>query len=73
MVIKMKSKPCLFNLHSYCIVYNKLEKEDNPEIKDMLNKFGTREWVTLYCAYCIKSLYAKAKERSSKYSVVNTL
>jgi len=57
---------CLFNLHTYCIV---LDKVENPELP-----YGSVEFVKLYCAMCVKSAYAKAKHKLvNRYSVVNTL
>jgi len=42
--------------------------------KEITSKWGTDEWIKIYCAMCVKSLYAKAKFKAvSKYSVVNTL
>jgi len=61
-------KPCIYGLHSYCIVYRHIgESNSKPE-------WGSEEWVKLHCSLCIKATYAKAKIRLVKgYSVVNTL
>jgi len=64
-----ETKPCLYGLHSYCIVEKRLR--DNG--KDTSN-WGSIDWIKLNCSLCIKSMYAKAKIRMvSKFSVVNTL
>lgn len=63
-------RPCLFDLHATCIVYERLRKY-HPEAKEILNKkWGTPEWVKLYCSMCAKMAYAKAK---NSIRVVNTL
>lgn len=66
---------CLFSLHRKCVVLEKLlEQLPEDKAKELLQKWGTDEWVKLYCAMCVKSLYAKAKFKAvNRYSVVNTL
>jgi len=62
-------KPCIYGLHSYCIVEEYLKKNN----KDTSN-WGSEDWIKLNCSMCIKATYAKAKMRLVKgYSVVNTL
>jgi len=65
-------KPCIYGLHSYCIVFSNLMK--NGFSKEELEKWGKEDWIKLHCAMCIKAMYARAKWKSIKgYSVVNTL
>ena len=60
-----KEYKCLFDLHKYCIVMNRVE----PRVM-----FGDVEFVKLYCSMCVKARYAKAKFKLiNRYSVVNTL
>ena len=62
-------KPCIYGLHSYCIVERHLR-----ESKIDTSNWGSEEWIKLHCSMCIKATYAKAKIRLVKgYSVVNTL
>jgi len=62
-------KPCLYGLHSYCVVERML-RDNKIETKN----WGSEDWVKVHCAMCVKALYAKAKWKSVKaYSVVNTL
>ena len=66
---------CLFSIHRRCVVLEKLlERLSEDKAKELLQKWGTDEWVKLYCAMCVKSLYARAKFKAvNRYSVVNTL
>ena len=67
---------CLFSIHRKCVVLEKLLEslKDEKQKQELLQKWGTDEWVKLYCAMCVKSLYAKAKFKAvNRYSVVNTL
>jgi len=58
---------CLFNLHSYCLVKERLGNKLELE-------FGSVEFVKLYCGLCVKSMYAKSKFKLiNRFSVVNTL
>jgi len=64
-----ETKPCIYGLHKYCIVYKHL-KENNIDVSN----WGSTDWIRLHCAMCVKAVYAKAKKRLvSKYTVVNTL
>ena len=63
-------RPCLFNLHPYCIVYETLVKYHRDQKKLFDDKWGSPEWVKIYCAMCMKAAYAKAK---NSIRVVNTL
>lgn len=61
----MAEYKCLFNLHKYCIVLNKIQTK---------YYYGEDEFIRMYCGMCVKTVYAKAKLRlSRRYSVVNTL
>jgi len=65
----MSKKPCLYGLHSYCIVERHLREQSIDT-----SNWGSEEWIKLHCSMCIKATYAKAKIRLVKgYSVVNTL
>jgi len=58
-------KPCIFNLHTYCLVADKIELEV---------RYGSIDFIKVYCGMCVKSMYAKAKHKLvNKFSVVNTL
>jgi len=62
-------KPCIFGLHSYCIVEKHLREHGIDT-----SQWGTVDWIKLYCSMCIKAAYARTKVRSVKhYTVVNTL
>jgi len=64
-----ETKPCLYKLHTYCIV----EKHLRENGKDVSN-WATVDWIKLHCSMCIKAMYAKSKMRLVKgFSVVNTL
>ena len=66
---------CLFSLHRKCVVLEKLlEQLPEDKAKELLQKWGSDEWIKLYCAMCVKALYARAKFKAvQRYSVVNTL
>jgi len=59
-------RKCIIRLRKYCVVHANLTEEEQE-------KYGTRDYVVTYCSMCIKALYAKAKMRLVKFSVVNTL
>ena len=41
---------------------------------DEKQKYGSKEFMVIFCGLCIKSVYAKAKRKLvNKFSVVNTL
>jgi len=62
-------KPCIYRLHSYCIVEKNLREND----KDTSN-WGTVDWIKLHCSLCVKVVYARSKMKLVKgFSVVNTL
>lgn len=62
-------KPCIYALHTYCIVEKHL-REHNFDT----SKWGSEEWIKLHCSMCVKAMYAKAKWKTVKsYTVVNTL
>jgi len=65
-------KPCIYGLHSYCIVFHHLLKKFPKG--ELEQKWGTEDWIKLHCAMCVKAMYARSKWRTVKgYSVVNTL
>jgi len=67
-----KAIKCLFPLREECKVAKRLIEQAGDKVD--IGKWGTDEWVKIYCAMCVKALYAKAKFKAvSKYSVVNTL
>ncbi|RLC36230.1 hypothetical protein DRH29_05005 [candidate division Kazan bacterium] len=71
MVVEMSEsrKPCLYALHSYCIVFSNLQKEGKE-----VDNWGSEDWIKLHCSMCVKAVYARAKARMVKgFSVVNTL
>ena len=61
-------KRCIIRLRRYCTAYENL-------MQDEKQKYGTKEYVALYCSMCIKAVYAKAKQKPPphRFSVVNTL
>jgi hypothetical protein len=61
---------CLFKLYRACNIINTLCQDQQS--CDKAKDFGSEKFVKLYCAMCIKSLYAK-RFKLIKYSVVNTL
>jgi hypothetical protein len=62
-----ETKKCIIRLRKYCVVYESL-------IQDEKEKYGSKEFMVIYCGLCIKSVYAKAKRKLvNKFSVVNTL
>jgi len=66
---KIGRRRCLFGLHRYCVVAERLERSD-VEIEG----WGSADWIRIYCSMCIKSIYAKSKMKEhKKYIVVNTL
>jgi len=63
------TKPCIYALHKYCIVYTHLSESNVNSIE-----WGSTDWVKLHCGMCVKTTYAKAKlSLVRKFSVVNTL
>lgn len=59
-------KMCIFNLRRYCRV---IEYINDPKAR-----WGSADWVKVYCAMCVKATYARAKFKMvNRYSVVNTL
>lgn len=67
--MRSDTKPCIYGLHSYCIVYKHLH-DAGIDIKN----WGTEEWIKLHCSMCIKTIYAKSRIKTIKsFSVVNTL
>ena len=63
---KANTTKCLFRLRSYCVVLS--------DLGTTKYEFGSTEFIQLYCSMCVKTVYAKAKNRRlNKYSVVNTL
>jgi len=67
-------KPCLYALHSYCIVFSNLLKAGKYSREELEDKWGTEDWIKLHCSMCVKSMYARSKWKTVKgYSVVNTL
>jgi len=63
------TKPCIYNLHSYCIVERHLSESNANSIT-----WGSVDWVKLHCGMCVKVTYAKTKlSLVRKFSVVNTL
>jgi len=67
---------CLFNLYRTCRVLDILNKEiytlDREKYTAVVDMYGKVEFLRNYCAFCIKSLYAR-RFKVVKYSVVNTL
>jgi hypothetical protein len=63
---------CLFKLYRVCNIINVLCQDQHQQSCDKAKEFGSEKFVKLYCAMCIKSLYAK-RFKLIKYSVVNTL
>ena len=58
--------PCLFKLRRYCVVL--------AELNQLPYAYGSPQFVQLYCAMCVKTVYARAKNRRLyRFSVVNTL
>jgi len=75
-VEEVKIPRCLYALRMKCTVLEKLleNKDSGEERRELLEKWGTDEWVKLHCAMCVKSLYAKSRFKAvNRYSVVNTL
>jgi len=67
-------KPCLYALHSYCIVFSNLLKSGKFKKEELEEQWGKEDWIKLHCSMCVKSMYARAKWKTVKgYSVVNTL
>lgn len=68
---------CLFNLYDQCIVLRELvnhHKNNKALVRRLNAKWGSPEWVRIYCAMCMKSVYAKAHlNKSINIRVVNTL
>ena len=61
-------KPCLYTLHKYCVVYGNLKRGGvEPQ------QWATAQWIKIHCAMCVKSMYARAKFKSIRLTVVNTL
>jgi len=72
--MECKIPRCLFPIRRECKVIERLYEQMGDKAKEITSKWGTDEWIKIYCAMCVKSLYAKAKFKAvSKYSVVNTL
>jgi len=63
------TKPCIYNLHAYCIVEKHLRESNTNSVE-----WGSVDWIKLHCGMCVKTTYAKAKlSLVRKFSVVNTL
>lgn len=67
----MAGKPCLIGLYEKCRIYDNIKdlikQEKAPE-------WGTPEWMKVYCAMCLKAVYAQAHlKRADEVKVVNTL
>jgi len=63
---------CLFNLYRMCRVLDILQNMDKERYTAVVAMYGKVEFLRNYCAFCIKSLYAR-RFKIVKYSVVNTL
>lgn len=68
MTEERKNYPCIYNLHTYCIV------EKNLRIQQQNMDWGSVEWIKLHCSLCVKAVYARSKAKLvNRFSVVNTL
>lgn len=63
-------KGCLFGLYPKCHVWEMAGKT----IQKAGIEWGSEKYVKVYCAMCIKAIYAKAHlEKAENIKVVNTL
>jgi len=67
----MVQKKCLFKLYNYCRIIDILST-DKEKFNAVVALYGMPEFLRIYCAFCIKALYAR-RFKIVKYSVVNTL
>jgi hypothetical protein len=65
---------CLFTLHRECRVVSIICSNDafKDRCIDLTSKYATEVFIKVYCAMCVKSIYAKAKKHI-RMTVVNTL
>lgn len=63
-------RPCLFKLHETCQVWQLI----GQQLEEQGITWGSPEFVKIYCAMCVKAIYARAHlERAQSMKVVNTL
>lgn len=60
------SKPCLFDLHKDCVVFDKLDQS-------LKNEFGTVTFIKTVCSMCIKVWIQKKRETTGRIGVGVTL
>ncbi|MEM2863507.1 MAG: hypothetical protein QXW20_08370 [Ignisphaera sp.] len=64
---------CIFMLRNKCVVIERCldakSVNQNIDCTKLINMYISTEFVKSYCAYCIKSIYAKSKKLMAEKEV----